>query len=280
MSSQPADETAKPEQDLTIRAYLFAGSAGLLLLWMGLSQKYGTLALLPVLMGAIGLGSFLLPARFSWLQPGRMQMAGRSLPILVLLVVIVFYVLFGISWMGETSLFDGTDLLIAAGVITYVAAQYRLFGLGTNVVPTDTRFRLDRQGGDPPEARPVHEVTRAEWIGMGVALPAAVIAAQLLWWWIVAAMEWPGQTCEFPTRRFGIPETPWRLFSLIWLLGVGTLLLRGGAGLLWAYRLRRDEARMFQQDVLWTETRGEQRRISRWLAWLRRKQARKSGRLA
>src|SRR5438067_1235469 len=62
MSTQPspADEQP-PDHDLAARAYVFMGAAGLLLLWLALSGRYGTLALLPVLCGAAGLAAFLPP---------------------------------------------------------------------------------------------------------------------------------------------------------------------------------------------------------------------------
>jgi hypothetical protein len=36
-----------------------------------------------------------------------------------------------------------------------------------------------------------------------------------------------------------------------------------------------EEATLFLQDVLWKETRGEQRRLNRWSAWARLRHNRK-----
>jgi len=50
-----------------------------------------------------------------------------------------------------------------------------------------------------------------------------------------------------------------------------TVVLAGGFRLLRTYRMSADEARMVLQEDLWAETRGEQRRQARWLAWARRR---------
>ena len=84
-----------------------------------------------------------------------------------------------------------------------------------------------------------------------------------------------GQAPPPPTReqpyQYNIGPVPWRMLLLIWLLGVGTVVLSGCFRLLRAYRMSADESRMVLQESLWAETRGEQRRHARWLAWARRK---------
>ena len=61
----------------------------------------------------------------------------------------------------------------------------------------------------------------------------------------------------------------WHLLVLIWL---GSLVLMGASAVL-AYVERAqagpEESLLYLQDQLWTQTRGEQRRIHRWMVWLR-----------
>ena len=213
-------------------------------------------------------------------EGGEFAEIGTGVPFVVLLGVVALEVLFDTFSLSGANFFQMSDLLTAGGLLAYFAGQYRLFGLRTNVVPTDQRHRLDHSGGDALEARPPRSVTRTEWVSLGIVLPAALIGAEILWWWITAAGQWSPAVYDNPPLHFGMSLTAWRMCSLFWLCGVGTLLLRGAAGLLWAYRLTRDEARLYGQDVLWMETRGEQRRVNRWLAWVRRKLARQSGRQA
>src|SRR5262249_13350429 len=99
---------------------------------------------------------------------------------------------------------------------------------------------------------------------------------QMFWYWIVSGGDIEVAD-ERPPHLFGMSETAWRFASLIWLLGIGVILLVGFLGTLRTYRMTPDEARMVGQDVIWVETRGEQRRITRWTAWARRKWFRKTG---
>src|SRR5207237_2941079 len=130
-------------EELSLRGYLFVGAAGLLLFWMGLSEDFGILALVPVLAGAGGLAVFLLPPTWHGLRAAKLQRASRSLPILVLTALVVLELLRYWPWPVMT-LFETSDLLMAAGLVTYFAAQYRIFGLRVNVVPTDLRTSPDR----------------------------------------------------------------------------------------------------------------------------------------
>jgi hypothetical protein len=61
----------------------------------------------------------------------------------------------------------------------------------------------------------------------------------------------------------------WRLVVLAWTLILGAITCRGLLAFLARGRRRPDEALMFLQDSFWRDTRGEQRRLFRWLAWAR-----------
>lgn len=60
-----------------------------------------------------------------------------------------------------------------------------------------------------------------------------------------------------------------QLLQMAWGLALA-LFLAGQLFRFWRFlQMECMTARVFLQDVLWHETRGEQRRIGRWLAWFR-----------
>src|SRR5262249_17355449 len=137
--------------------------------------------------------------------------------------------------------------------------------------------RPARSGAEKPPRRSAHLFQTSELRWPTLALLLCVFAGQLCWQWVVSSSRW--SLLDPPPQQFGMRDTLWRLFSLTWLLGVGAILVVGAGGIMRLYRLSGDEGRMLTLDALWLETRGEQRRINRWLAWLRRKRGRKLGEL-
>jgi hypothetical protein len=82
---------------------------------------------------------------------------------------------------------------------------------------------------------------------------------------LVQAQPMPAEFAVVGTRT-------WRAVLCVWAL---VLALVGGSALvsvlgwLWASR---EEARLFLQDQLWTETRSEQRTIQRWAMWTKQQE--------
>jgi hypothetical protein len=266
-----------PELEEGVRYYLFIGCLGLLVLWLGLSQDFGIFALVPVLMGLVGLAPNLVPV--NWTRAGDLGKRVPSLvmPPLMLLIVVIFELFFGYSRWGAADFLLLSDLLVAAGMLAYFLGQYRLYGLRSQAVPPDTRVRPGGGEGDESDARPTHLFQPRELRWPALVLPLCLIAGQLLWQWVTSSGEWT--LVDAPPEQLGMRDTIWRLFSLVWLLGVGAIVLVGAGGIMRLYRMSGYEARMIAQDALWTETRGEQRRQNRWLTWVRRKRARKTGEL-
>src|SRR5262245_2211259 len=174
---------------------------------------------------------------------------------------------------------DVRDVLLCVAVLAYVGAQYRLQGLTGHVLPPDPRRR--RAPGDrardrtAPQPRSPHLASRVEVGAFLLSLPVWAILAQLVWFFLSRHWDfvyWP------QARRFGRPPdaSDWserlnRLIVFAWALGI---LLFVTATLLkhWKHRQRTPrEAAIFLQDVAWKELRGDQRRITRWLAWGRLK---------
>lgn len=165
-------------------------------------------------------------------------------------------------------LLDIRDLLLAIGILTYLAANYRLQSLTLNILPDDARQRQEktrrmgrRQSRElvrVQQKRADRLLTPQEIARFVLSVPVWALAGQALWFVITR-----------PWRLPVFPERAHRLFALAWLLTVGILV----ASTLLAHWRRRQmdgaAAHVYLQDTLWRETRREQRRIFRWLAWRR-----------
>lgn len=254
-------EAESPIADLGMSYYLFLGFSGLVVLCLALLERLDIFALIPVGIGALGLATFLIPARF-----GILRKPFYFAPVFLLLSLTIFL---GLSYSYSRASVQLLDLLAVPALLAYLGAQYRLFTLRGAAVPVDSRPRLDRPDGDLPESRPLDQVSPREPIRLIIVVAVCVILGQVAWQWVMSDWLVLGSDLE---PHLGITrETTWRMISLIWLLGSGLIVLVGLFGLLRIYRLSRDESALVAVDTLWAETRGEQRRIARWTAWRRRK---------
>jgi len=164
------------------------------------------------------------------------------------------------------------DVALCTGALAYVAGHYRLIALWRSILPADPRQRyhkhaaaivpLDRLGRIAVQHRPASSLSRAEIARLVLELPLFAILAQGVW--IVLSM---------PRDILGLPPRWVQLGLLVWGLTLGLLIAGQVLRALRLLHMDRMTAKMLLQDVLWNETRREQRRIARWLAWrrLRRK---------
>lgn len=167
-----------------------------------------------------------------------------------------------------------TDVVLTLAVLAYVAAHYRLQSIWQNILPVDPRrrptpTRRSWWGGlkrEPivPQRRPEVQVSPGELIGLVVWVLVAVYSGWALWYFLAGA---PG--------LWLVQARTLRVLWVLWIVGlgwwVGSIILD-----LWRqYKLSREAARVFLNDTLWRETRGEQRRIERWRAWQRLENERK-----
>jgi hypothetical protein len=259
VSNEPAID--EPVQDpflkAGIRYYLFAGFTGLLVVWLILMDRFDLFALAPAAIGALGMIGYAIPDRFGAISR-RLHRPRQWIPPLVLLMVVLLTALFETSF--HTPEMEFGDVVLAAAMLTYLVSQYRLFSLGSAAFPPDTRPRPDRPIGDEPELRPDSLMNVNELFWMILVVIQSLIMGLIIW--DLVSTNWRlGETSA---------ETRWRFVSLMWVLGLGALVLVGFFRILRNYRMSEDEARMVLQDTLWTETRGDQRRIARWMAWQRR----------
>jgi hypothetical protein len=259
----------KPRNDLAVRTYVLVCLVALLVMMLAQMEMGPDLfALLPVLAGAAGL---------------LMRSTLASLMLLVALggrIFLYHQTGFG-RFLGRglgTPRFHLTDLLLCAATLAFVIAHYRLMGLVKNVFPEDPRRREKWPPGRlwagvaraPRERRSAHLVGPVEWLVFLVSLPIFVILAQIIWSLL------PGRWA-----RWELPYGVWAWTGLVLpVLGLAAALLVAGAFLgYWGRRgMSPEEGQVLLQDVLWKETRREQRRLNRWLAWFRlRRERREEG---
>jgi len=162
---------------------------------------------------------------------------------------------------------DIADIVLCAAVLGYVAGHYRLQALWYNVLPVDPRQRPAQPvtpAGVPwfrrrrpfLQSRAPGQITPQEIVWLVLALPLWAVLAQIVW--ALLPRRW---------EAAGLSPRLAPLVVLAWLLGTGFFLVRSGLHV-WKHRQRdAQQARLFLQDALWKETRGEQRTINRWLVW-------------
>jgi hypothetical protein len=258
------------------RFYLFVGLVGLLVLWLALVQKsLLIIATIPALVGLAGMAPYLLPPRWKRLAGPRWTI---WMPFLLLALLFFSEALFGFGFWPFTNNFEMTDLMLATGLLTYLFAQFRLYSLAGSLMPVDRRARPDTIAGDEPEPRPKATFEQRELLPLTWTVPLLVLGGQLVWWILTASEKW--EPLAEGEVRLGMERHHWRVFALIWLVGGAGILIAGFLKILRMYRMSAAEAGMIAQDSVWVETRGEQRRNSRWLAWVRRKWGRDTGRSA
>ena len=173
---------------------------------------------------------------------------------------------------------DVADLFLCMAVLTYFIGHYRLQGLWFGVVPADTRaarllspagIGVGREGSEkpaPPRARSEHSLSARELLTLVFTVPAVALLADLAG--LLVKRHW---------TIIDLPERPhWQQFLVVaWMLLL-VMFLAAHAFRYWR-RLQMDRvsAMLMLQDILWNETRGEQRRINRWMAWKKLKERKK-----
>ena len=165
------------------------------------------------------------------------------------------------------------DVLLCAAVLGYVSCHFRLQGFWHGILPTDSRLRtgaplrvfpwIRRKAPLVAEKRNAHLITPRELAWLVATLPLWAVVAQLAnklipWGWYL----------------LGFPAPFVRILVVLWLLVVGFAVV-GAVLSYWKHRDRdAAKAQLYLQDILWRDTRGEQRRLNRWLAWWKLKHQR------
>jgi hypothetical protein len=222
--------------DPGVRRYeIVCVTALLVLTWILIEKGYGTWCFLPMLAGLLGV------------------VARLRLGPVMLLMSLQFQIIdqWTSGWgppVGSAT-FEIEDLLQAAAVLAYIAGQYRLLGLTRNLLPSRPRVK-------PMPARRLVSMREIVLLIMTVLLYATL--AQLITEFL------PDSWYEL-----GLAPRAWRMIVLAWTVGIGAVVVGGLLGHLARQRMSPTEATLILQDVLWQQTRGEQRLAGRWLAWAR-----------
>lgn len=145
---------------------------------------------------------------------------------------------------------DVGDILLCCATLTYLIAQYRLHGLWFGVMPADARLSAQEA------ARTEASLSAAELLGLIVPIPAAALLAQLAC--LLLRQHWT--LIDLPPR--------WKQFLAIAWTVLLVMFLAAHAFRYWRrLQMDRTTALLMLQDILWRETRSEQRGINRWIVW-------------
>jgi hypothetical protein len=255
------NDAARPAIRVGPIHYQILGGAGLLLMFLAqLDQGIYLGGLLVACIGLFGIVSKWRAAPLVLLGAFAAAQVGQHL--------IVFR---DFATEDRRPLLHLRDLVLAIGLVAYIAANCRLQSLWSQIVPADPRQRMRqrRRAGSrvgyaetpAPQKRASRLLTPQEIAAFVVMLPFWALLGQALW--VFVAQPWP--------NAFSVFESPraFRLLSFAWLLIMGLLIAGTVLGHWRRRQMGRAAAQVGLQDILWRETRREQRRIFRWLAWRR-----------
>jgi hypothetical protein len=258
------------ETDTPVDAYFYTLTALVALVFITvvlLQYGFDSWAVVPLVGGALGV---LLP--------------GTVAPALVLVLVMVMLAIrFRAVW-GTFGYFQFyyesamLDFLLALAALVYLAAHSRLLTIKTHAVPPDARRKLRPSKGrllgrwllpQEPTRRSASLVDLGEIIVFLTSLPIFAILATVVW------TEWMRYQ-ESPLFR--VPDSLWQAMLVSWVVLLGIAVCYVVQGYIRRTFASREESLLYLQDQLWQQTRGEQRRIHRWLTAKRLGQQRKAER--
>jgi hypothetical protein len=264
------NDAARPAIRVGPIHYQILGGAGLLLMFLAqLDQGIYLGGLLVACIGLFGIVSkwraapLILLGAFAAAQVGQHIMVYRDF-----------------ATEDRRPLLHLRDLASAIGLVAYIAANCRLQSLWSQIVPADPRqrerkrHRAGRRVGyaeaPVPQKRASRLLTPQEIAAFVLMLPFWALLGQALW--VFIAQPWPSAFSVFESPR------ALRLLSFAWLLIMGLLIAGTVLGQWRRRQMDRAAAQICLQDILWRETRREQRRIFRWLAWRKVHELTESGR--
>lgn len=165
--------------------------------------------------------------------------------------------------------FEPIGLLLSAGTMLFLGGQYRLLALRWHAAPHDPRFPkplLHDPDGRPQVVmtRPESSLSPREIVVFLIGSALCVLFGQ--WAWERLSDDWI--VTDFLPPRF------LRFAFLIWLMVIGLFV---GGGVVGYWRSVHDDparARLYLQEIAWSEARREYGRIGRWIAWGKRRMSR------
>jgi hypothetical protein len=239
---------ARPGTDPAVRLYYILALAAAGVLALGLFERSGLVGLIPPLLGCAGLFGH-------W----------RSTPALVLATLTAVLWFFTWNVFGVPELFAAEDLILCSAVLAFLLAQSRLLSLTEQAMPRDPWWPALFGPADEPVRRPPRLIDGSELPAALIVVGACVVAAQAVWW---LAVRWNPAPDPELGRRLGFLPGAWRFGVIALLIGLSALAVTTVLRQLRRWRWSADEAALVIQDAMWEETRREQRRNARWVAWL------------
>jgi len=249
--------------DVRVRGLLFAGLGGLAMLFVVMFERGADVGgLLIAVLGAAGL-----------------VLGWRASPAFVLLILLYFLVFpYGLPppeedpFELEYGTFRVADVLMAAALVMYLSAHYRLLGI--------TRLAMPNEPGGfghktSPRTRPADLIRKGELLRTFTLTAVVVLVGQIVWAVVInlevdtlgdSPLRFADNT---GVRRDGGDLSPWRtrLVAVVGLLFFGTLFARLVFGY-WRLRtMTPAEGAMLLTDAGWDETRRERVRVEGWRMW-------------
>ncbi len=166
-------------------------------------------------------------------------------------------------------LFEPTSLCLSAGMLIFIGSQYRLLAIKWHVTPYDPRFPTPKSRDN--SGRPLVPLSRSE----AVLTPNEIVrfvSAVGIW---VFVGQWTWHTFNQHWMVVGLNPRFMQVALVIWLGVIGLFI---GAGVVGYWRRAHSSpelAKLYLQEVEWSEARREYGRIGRWIAWGKRKLKRK-----
>lgn len=169
------------------------------------------------------------------------------------------------------------DLILGLGAVGYCAGHYRLQSIVQQIFPIDTRKKDPKTEGRKgywfwrrrpkplKDKRPKGLVNGKELALCLFTIPVCAAFAEIGWLLVSFNKGY---------RAYDLPGGLWRTILLTWIFGLGMLV----AGFFISYfsalnKRSAPQQLLATQDILWRETRIEQRSIARLLAKYRQKKA-------
>jgi hypothetical protein len=253
-----------PNQHPAVRDYTLLGVGALLVMALMLAQSgLGWWSALPAVVGTVTL-------LVHW---------NIGPPLVLLLLVVLTLARVQMSHRHFRQVVDEAllgDLMLAIAGVVYLASSQRLQALVKHLLPPEARREsrphLARRAGRRwllgglSRTRNPDTVRFEEIIGL---LVGAFLCGAL------ALLFWLGLQSNLADPPFRLDRRVWQAMMVIWLGGVGVLVLSGVRGYLSWLQATRAEAMLYLQDQAWRETRREEGHIQRWLVWARLRRERR-----
>jgi hypothetical protein len=227
-----------------------------------LEEGFGIWAGLPMILGGVGvlarwgLGPILVLFTLTFLQGLRR-----------------WFLTIPWSWPDESPVV--LDLVVASLTLVYVIAAMRLLALQSHTIPPDPRRARKRMDiwlagrwllSKEATHRSLLEPPSGEVLEVLLSTPVFVL---------VAWLGWIRLSVQPVPDLLNVRQEMWRIMLLVWGGGIVLAAAYAFMGYLRGTQASREEGLLYLQDQVWSATRGEQRRINRWLQWARLRKQRK-----